>query len=274
MKLENINIMSNLSTNDVEFNLQQVLLLTTHLTKWLIRSGVGYKDFSAALKPIFYEEALKELERLGKKDTISAISLLSGLHRKDITAFSHAANEGKFIRETGLSESLSIPARVVSLWVAEEWPEKIPFYSLKQKSFVQLVHQISLEIHPRSVLNELVRLGIVILEKKQVILQKKSFIPDQSPQELRKLFTQNLQSHMKAGLNNIFSLDKKSFLEESIRADELTEQSVKILSDFSIDLWEKYSNEILKLALERSVLDQDESNADQIFCIGIYQSDL
>jgi len=266
--------MSNLPTNDAEFNLQQILLLMNHLTKWLIRSGLGYTEFAAALKPVFYQQAVNELERLEKKATISAISLLSGLHRKDITLFNDAISEGELISKAGMAEPLSIPARVVGLWVAEDWPEQMPFYNLKQTSFVELVKKVSMEMHPRSVLNELVRLGIVRQDRRQVILQKRSFIPDQSTQDLRKLLTQNLQSHINAGLHNIFFSEQTSFLEESVRADELTKESVQMLTQYSIELWEKYSEELLKLAVECSASDKDKSDANQTFCLGIYQSDL
>ena len=53
--------MTKLPTNDAEFNLKQVLVLMNYLSQWLIRSGVGYTEFSAALKPIFYQQALQEL---------------------------------------------------------------------------------------------------------------------------------------------------------------------------------------------------------------------
>lgn len=266
--------MSNSPTNDAEFNLQKILLLMNHLTKWLIRSGVGYTEFSAALKPIFYIQAVNELENLDKKATISAISLLSGLHRKDITAFKQTIDEGYLITDTGRAEALNIPARVVGIWVAEEWPEQMPFYNLEQTSFVKLVHRVSKEMHPRSVLNELVRLGIVRQEKRQVILEKRSFIPDQATQDLRKLLTDNLQSHIQAGLHNIFCPEQTSFLEESIRADELTKESVETLTRQSIELWEKYSDDLFTLALELSESDEGKSDANQTFCLGIYQSDV
>lgn len=265
--------MSSSPTNDTEFNLQQVLLLMNHLTKWLIRSGVGYTEFSATLKPIFYLQAVNELETLEKKATISAISLLSGLHRKDITTFKQAIEDGYLITDTGKTEALNIPGRVVGIWVAEEWSEQLPFHNPDQDSFVKLVHRVSKEMHPRSVLNELVRLGIVRQEKKQVILEKRSFIPDQSSQDIRKLLTDNLQSHMQAGLHNIFCPEQTSFLEESIRADELTSESVEILKKHSLELWKKYSEDLFKLALERSELDEGKSDANQTFCLGIYQSD-
>ncbi len=47
----------------------------------------GLYRFVAALKPVFYEQALAELGRIKQNKTDSAVSLLSGLHRKDVSAF-------------------------------------------------------------------------------------------------------------------------------------------------------------------------------------------
>jgi len=262
--------MNNLPTNDADFNLQQVLQMMNHLSKWLIRSGVGYTDFTNALKPIFYQQALQEIKRIEGKPTISAISLLSGLHRKDVTTFKAQLRE----EETSFSNHLSIPARVLNTWIIENWPVEMAFFDIENPSFTVLSQQVSTEMHPRAILNELVRLGIVKQENDRIFLQKKSFIPDPSTQEIRKLLSCNLQSHMAAGIHNIFLQSGNTFLEESIRANELTQQSVQILVQHSIELWEKYSEEILKLALERCDLDKDKSEATHTFCLGIYQSDL
>ncbi len=145
--------MNKLPLNDAQFNLQQVLLLMNYLTEWLIRSGVGYTEFTAALKPIFYEQALQELQRIEQKPTISAISLLSGLHRKDVTAYKQTVEEGKALTEAAIAEPISVPSRVIGLWLAEGWKESLAFYSETENSFEHLVKRVSTERHPRSVLN-------------------------------------------------------------------------------------------------------------------------
>ena len=265
--------MSNLPTNDAEFNLQQVLLLMNDLTEWLIRSGVGYMEFSAALKPLFYQQAIKELQRLDQKTTVSAISLLAGLHRKDVSAYKEISAAGKPLTEASVAEPISVPARVVGLWIAEDYPQRLPFSDPDQPSFELLVKRISSERHPRSVLNELIRLGIVDEDSGEIKLKKGSFIPDHSHQESRKLLSQNLHSHLQAGLHNLFQTDQVTHLEEAVRADELTAESVQILTQYSIELWEKYSKQMMEHALKRCALDENKAQAEHTFCLGIYQND-
>lgn len=53
----------------------------------LLASGADYPRLSAALKPLFIEQAQLELLRSGQKETDSALTLLSGVHRKDVRAW-------------------------------------------------------------------------------------------------------------------------------------------------------------------------------------------
>jgi hypothetical protein len=265
--------MSKLPTDGAEFNLQQVLVLMNYLSQWLVRSGVGYTEFTAALKPIFYQQAFNELQRIDQKTTISALSLLSGLHRKDVTAYKEVSAAGMALTEATVSEPVSVPSRVIGLWIAEGWKECLPFHSETENSFEHLVKRVSTERHPRSVLNELVRLGVVLEENEHILLQKGQFIPDPSLQEARKILTNNLQSHMAAGLHNIFQPDQISYLEQAICADELTEESINILHDQSLKLWQEYSLQLLKLASERCALDEGKEDAKKSFRFGVYQHD-
>lgn len=265
--------MSNLPSSDAEFNLQQVLLLGDLLTQWLVRSGVGYMEFSAALKPFFYQQALQELHRLEQKPTVSAISLLSGLHRKDVTAYKGVSAEGKALHEASVAEPMSVPARVIGLWIGEGLPMQLQFHDMTQTSFETLVKRISTERHPRSVLNELIRLGVVEERESSIFLKKGSYIPDRIHQESRQLLTQNLQHHIQAGLHNIFQIGSTSRLEESVTVDELSVESVEILKQKSIDLWEICAKELMELAIQRCEQDKANNDATHTFCLGIYQNE-
>ena len=80
---------STLSTHlsqDAESTLEYTLQVMNQLVHWMVKSGIGYAEFSAALRPLFYNEAIKELEYLKQKKTDSSISLLSGLNRRDVSS--------------------------------------------------------------------------------------------------------------------------------------------------------------------------------------------
>ena len=56
------------------------------LARWMVRSGIGYRDFCLRLKRVYLLAAVAELERQGAKQTETALCALSGLHRKDVHA--------------------------------------------------------------------------------------------------------------------------------------------------------------------------------------------
>ena len=54
------------------------------LVRYLLLEGVNYPLFVRAMKPVFAQAARLELEKSQVKINDSSVSLLSGLHRKDI----------------------------------------------------------------------------------------------------------------------------------------------------------------------------------------------
>ncbi|MGE8550744.1 MAG: hypothetical protein ACN6NN_07540, partial [Acinetobacter calcoaceticus] len=175
--------------------------------------------------------------------------------------------------EAKVAEPVSVPARVIGLWLAEGLAEKIPFISQDQISFESLVKKVSTEKHPRSILNELERLNIVKEEDGLVSLQQRSFMPDVEQFEVRKLLTNNLEAHLAAGVHNLFQPEKEPYLEQAIFADELTDESITLLKEASLRLWEDLSLQVLKLAIERCALDEGKEGATKTFRFGAYQYD-
>jgi hypothetical protein len=49
-----------------------------------LREGITYPQFAQALKTTFFDVARKELEERDSRITDSSISILSGVHRKDV----------------------------------------------------------------------------------------------------------------------------------------------------------------------------------------------
>ncbi|WP_436898858.1 DUF6502 family protein [Acinetobacter gyllenbergii] len=254
---------------DAETTLDSIYPMMQQIARWLIHSGVGYTDFVAALKPIFYEQALVELERIKQNKTDSAVSLLSGLHRKDVSAFRQQANQTA--TETP-NFAISVPARVIARWIALDLPHQIPV-SGEENSFEALVKHISTEKHPRSILFELQRLGVVEQIEQNVVLQQHSFTPDNQMQESKALFSANLSDHLAAGIDNFISEKPFTHLEQAVHAEKLTAQSVEALRQLSIELWQDMAKQLLNAAIQHCDQDQEKDDAHYQFRFGVYQYD-
>lgn len=257
-----------LLSHDTETTLEHVVNIMPQLIGWLIKSGIGYNEFTSALKVLFYNEALKELDAIKQKKTDSAISLLAGLNRRDVRSFCQTYGEYSLIDQFNLQLPISVPARVVGMWINQKLPQQIPFQG-EENSFESLVKQISSEKHPKSILLELKRLGIVIEKEDQIILQNSSFTPNPQADESKQLFTQNISDHMSAGISNL--TNSTNFLEQAIFADELSQESIEKLNQLSVDLWNLMSKAIVSAAIDYCKNDEGDADANKRFRLGVYQ---
>lgn len=257
-------------TATISSTLQHALSMSESLVCWLIRSGVGYTEFTNALKSVFFNEANKEAQRIGQKPTDSAISLLSGMHRKDINAL-RLAKEQKVLNPP-MRKTISMPSQVLGHWLGKEWPSSIPLQD-PEIGFDTLVRSISNDKHPRSVLKELERLGAVQVENGQVRLLNQAFIPDPSTEEAQNIFAANIADHLAAGIHNLTQISNTNplqFLEQSVFADELTEQSAQKLCQLSEQAWQQIMHSILEQAIDLNEKDKEQPDTNHRFRVGIY----
>ncbi|MBP8005947.1 MAG: hypothetical protein KAZ18_03510 [Acinetobacter sp.] len=255
-------------SHDTETTLEHVVTIMPQLIHWLVKSGIGYNEFTVALKALFYNEAIKELDAIKQKKTDSAISLLSGLNRRDVRSFCQTYGEYSLIDQFNLQLPISVPARVVGMWINQKLPQQIPFQG-EENSFESLVKQISSEKHPKSILLELKRLGIVAEEKDNIVLQNSSFTPDPQADESKQLLTQNISDHLAAGISNLTK--NTNFLEQAIFADELSQDSVDKLNQLSTDLWNLMSKALVSAAIDYCKSDEADTEANKRFRLGVYQ---
>ncbi len=205
------------------------------LFTWLLRSGVGYGEFAAALKPVFLEMALAEVARDGAKLTDSALSLLSGLHRKDVRALAPVL-KGTADPSAALGKP-SPASQVATRWLTNGWPERLPLAG-PAPSFEALARAVSQDFHPRAVLLELIRLGVAEEADGQVRLCRAAFVPDAQHEETRRLMAGSVADHLAAGVHNLTDPGERRFLEQSVFADGLSAESARALEQLANTLWQ------------------------------------
>lgn len=243
---------------------KNVLKVMQPLVSWLIKSGVGFSEFSQALKPLFFTQSIKELELSDQKTTDSSISLLSGLNRREVSDFKKTLTD-----EIPTNSPVNISARVVTLWIQKQWSKQIQV-SGQEVSFETLAKEVSQDKHPRAILTELHRLGLITEVANTVILHTESFTPSNSLSYSQKLLAQSTSDHISSGISNIF-VAPNLFLEQNIHADELTEESVLQLKNYGNELWKEMSQKMLNKALEYTKQDEGKSTAHHRFSLGVYQ---
>ncbi|MEI7783799.1 MAG: DUF6502 family protein [Betaproteobacteria bacterium] len=254
----------------------QALAIVAPLVTWLIRSGIGHSEFAAALKPVFLAQAQEEIGRQQHKPTDSALSLLSGLHRKDVRALRDSAgNALSQVRADGSAWGKPSAAnQVATRWLsASDLPEELPLQG-EDVSFEALARSVSKDVHPRTVLQELARLGMVREDKASVRLLREAFMPEPKLQEARVLFAGSVADHLQAGVHNLSASPSKDgppkkFLEQSVFADGLSPESVQQLSLLANELWAQVLSKVVEAAGPLCEKDADHPEP-QRFRLGLF----
>ena len=94
--------------------LAAVLHLLKPVARLLLRHGVAYPAFATAMKQVFLDAARAELVLAGQKQTDSALSLLSGVQRRDVRTLAATAPVAAM-----RDEPLNLASQVVGRWLSD-----------------------------------------------------------------------------------------------------------------------------------------------------------
>ena len=240
--------------------LAAVLKVFRPLARFLLRHGVAYPAFAAALKQVFIDAARAELQSAGQKQTDSAVSLLSGVHRRDVRTL---GTEAAAQSDGDDDEPKNLSSQVVARWLsdpdyldADGEPLALARYG-DAPSFDSLVTATSGDIRARTMLAELERLGIAQSDGASIRLLAPGFVPRQGFAETLVLLRDNLHDHAAAATLN--AAGGRNFLEQSVFVDELTLESVQHLHAVSARVWRQAFKTVMREAQAR--FDHDQINA-------------
>lgn len=245
------------------------------LVRLLLAAGVDYTRLAAELKPLFIEQARRELLRSARKDTDSALSLLSGVHRKDVRKW----------RESGLAEriakEISLSTQIYARWAHDRQyldrrrrPRPLPRLG-PAPSFESLALSVTKDVRPYTLLAELLRLGLVQVEERKgveyVVPNPDGFIPPAGSREMLELFGHNLADHADAAVANL--LGSPARLEQSVFADGITAESATMLGELARKLWAQARSEMIAAASRCYEQDQARPDATHRMRFGSYYWD-
>ncbi len=217
-----------------DFFLKAIRRILRPIVKTLITHGVTFPMVSEMLKHAFVDTVDKDFRLVpDKRPTDSRISLVTGVHRKDIKKFREQAGEDDLPHAAN-----SLGAQIIAKWRgSSEYldehgdPAVLARFKTKDKtpSFEALVSSISKDIRPRAVLDDLVKRQVLSLGPYDtVILKQSAFIPREDMEELLVHFGRNIHDHLAAAGNNIAGVNKP-FLERSVYHYGLSADAVKLL---------------------------------------------
>lgn len=244
------------------------------LVRLLIRQQVHYGALSKLLKSLYVEVAERDFQLDGKRVTLSRLSLLTGIHRR----------EAKRIREQDAEAgeppfSITLGAQIIARWVGDAaWREGngAPLVLPREAqpgdapSFHALVRSLSVDLHPRSILDEWVRLGLVDWdeERDEIRLKSAGFVPTRGFDEKAHFIGRNVRDHMQAAFTNLDS-DEPPFLERSTYYGSLPAEGVAELEQLAREVGQQALVRVNERAREIKLADDGAGERRRIN-FGVY----
>ncbi len=140
-----------------------ILRLLRPLVRILLRNGVSYRAFADLAKWVYVDVADKEFGVAGRKQSVSRVSVITGLSRKEVTRMKNMDTPD----DTAAAHQYNRAARVVTGWLRDDRftdargePLALSFEG-GGASFSDLVRAHSGDMPPRAVLDELKRVEAV-----------------------------------------------------------------------------------------------------------------
>ena len=244
------------------------------LVRLLINRSIPFPFAANLLRRAYIDIAVKEFPVAGKPQTDSRITLLTGVHRKDVKRL-----RGEPHPAWRVPRVASLSSQLIARWTTlREYLDAhggpLPLPRLPPAggghSFESLVRSLNTDIRPRVVLDEWLRLGIAQLdEEDRVRLNVEAFVPAQGSEEMAYYFGRNLHDHIAAAVHNMLG-DPEPFLERSVHYNNLSAAAVAELTELARRRGMQVLQELNARALQLQQRDSGTPGASQRINFGVY----
>jgi hypothetical protein len=217
------------------------------LVRLCIGRGITFPALTTLLRELYVNVAEYDFALSGKEQTDSRVSLLTGIHRKEVSRLRGAGAPVSVVPAV-----VSRTSRIVARWLADPrftdgagHPLPLPrFAEGEAPSFEGLVSSITRDLRPRAVLDEWLDRGLARLDgEDRVVLAEAAYVPKGGGEPQLYYFGRNLHDHIAASVANVIG-ETPRFLERAVHYDGLSRELAERL--------ERRAKEIAMEALQQA----------------------
>lgn len=232
------------------------------LVRLQIRSGVTFPLLADLLRGLYVEVARDDLLTDPRSRTDSRISLMTGVHRKELR------------RQRGPQPSeepavVTVNSQVLALWLGapdytDAAGEPLPLpRNGPAPSFDSLVATVTRDVRPRAVLDDVLAQGIVTLDAEGIVrLKAEAFLPREGSEAQLFYFARNLHDHAAAAAANVAGQGAPRFLDRSVHYDRLGTRAAAALEAVAREAAQRLLLEVNRQALVIAERDEAEAAAN------------
>jgi len=203
------------------------------LVRVLLRNGVPYAAFADLVRRVYVDVAEKEFPLPGKKQTVSRISTITGLTRKEVARIQNAETP----LPTSHAERHNRAARVIGGWVRGKTyhdkrgrPAELPMDGQKG-SFAALVREFSGDIPPRAIADELARVGAIELRPEGTVrLLTRAYVPRGDQAEKIAILGSDVADLIRSIDHNLTCAPGEAYFQRRVSYDNIPREALPVLT--------------------------------------------
>lgn len=251
--------------------------LMVPIARFLLRSGISYREFASVSRTAFVEVARDDFGIRGRPTNASRIAAMTGIPRKEVTRIRNSADQcgGDAKKE------LSPLSDVLQRWHASRKytdadgnPMALPVTGT-QGSFSELVKECAGDVPVGAVRAELIRCGAVTVDgANRLQARRREVVPDTFDMKLISAVSFSLSSLAQTIAHNCDPNRKEpGRIERYVQSDKLCAEAREILRPVIRERVEQFSREIDGLFAEYSAWASDSDKEAQRIGVGIYYAE-
>lgn len=245
------------------------------LIRLMLARGITYVIFTDWLKRVYVETAAQDFSLSNKVTNDSRISVLTGVHRKDVRRLRETLQNNKV---SATPANVNLGSKLVSTWITNSQflqnnnPKAIPRLRKHggEVSFEALAEIVTKDVRARALLDELERLGAVKIDEDDMVnLVTDAFIPSKGEEEKTFYLGLGVGDHASAAVNNVLGIHP-TFFDRVLHYDQLPESSIKKIEALSREHSSNLLQLINKEAESMSHSNQETLENNKRFSLGVY----
>lgn len=215
-----------------------MLRLLAPLARFCLAKGLTFAAAEELLKRAFVQEAMALQPGMTSHGAVSRISTTTGVSRREVTRLTRYESPER-------SAKPPLANQVFARWTADPALRDASGApcALKRQgpapSFEALAQSITRDVHPRTLLDELIRLGLACYDgdSDHVTLERSEFVPTGDKGQMLDFLADNVGDHFAAAVANVVKDDRRH-IEQAVFADELSAESVEALRPLVVSQWQ------------------------------------
>ena len=211
------------------------------LARLCVSQGLPFAQAEELFKRAYVRAARDSRRDAGAASArdVSQVSVATGISRREVTRLSAELLPRAVQRPSPATQVFLRWLSDKKLRAADGQPKPLPRQrQARGPSFEALADGVTRHVHARSLLDDLVRLGLVELsdDEQTVSLVQQRFVPQDDERRLFVFLSANVGDHLSAATANVIHRDKRHF-EQAVFTDELSARAATGVRDLARAAW-------------------------------------